>query len=166
MIELTLKQQRFADEYLCDLNATQAAIRAGYSSKTAEWIGPQLLGKTHVAAAIAERIKARQERTQVSQDYVLAIIIETIERCRQASPVLDRRGEPVMVERPGGTMAPAFVFDAKNVLKGCELLGKHVGLFSEKVKHEFVDENGNPITGINITVTAVEPGGIVAVEVA
>ncbi|MBK8117622.1 MAG: terminase small subunit [Candidatus Accumulibacter sp.] len=43
--EMTPKQAAFVDEYLIDLNATQAAIRAGYSAKTAEWIGPQLLGK-------------------------------------------------------------------------------------------------------------------------
>lgn len=45
MASLTARQQRFVDEYLCDLNATQAAIRSGYSKKTAEWIGPQLLTK-------------------------------------------------------------------------------------------------------------------------
>lgn len=68
---LTAKQARFVNEYLIDLNATQAAIRAGYSRKTAEWIGPQLLTKTHVAAAIAERMKAREERTEITQDMVL-----------------------------------------------------------------------------------------------
>lgn len=68
---MTPKQSRFVDEYLIDLNATQAAIRAGYSAKTAEWIGPQLLGKTHVAEAIAERMKARAKRTGISQDMVL-----------------------------------------------------------------------------------------------
>ena len=157
-MELTAKQQIFCDEYLCDLNATQAAIRAGYSKKTAEWIGPQLLGKTHVAAVIAERMKARQERTRITQDYVLQMIKETVERCRQICPVLDRQGNPVMVETPDGTLAPAFIFDAKNVLKGCELLGKHVGLFTEKVKHQFTNEKGEPITEINITVKAVKPG--------
>ena len=68
---ITPKQRRFVDEYLKDLNATQAAIRAGYSRKTAEWIGPQLLGKTHVAEAIAIRMKAREKRTEISQDRVL-----------------------------------------------------------------------------------------------
>lgn len=49
---LTAKQQRFVEEYLVDLNATQAAIRAGYSAKNADKIGPELLGKTRVAEAI------------------------------------------------------------------------------------------------------------------
>ncbi len=57
--KLTPKQARFVDEYLIDLNAKQAAIRAGYSPKTAEWTGPQLLGKTHVSEAIKAR---RDER--------------------------------------------------------------------------------------------------------
>ena len=72
MAALTPKQARFVDEYLIDLNATQASIRAGYSAKTACWIGPQLLGKTHVAQLIAERVKAREQRTEITQDRVIA----------------------------------------------------------------------------------------------
>lgn len=68
---LTPKQAEFVRQYLIDLNACQAAIRAGYSSKTAEWIGPQLLGKTHVAAAIQAEMDARSKRTQVTADRVL-----------------------------------------------------------------------------------------------
>lgn len=68
---LTPKQARFVDEYLKDLNATQASIRAGYSAKTADRIGPELLGKTCVAEALAVRIKAREKRTEITQDRVL-----------------------------------------------------------------------------------------------
>jgi phage terminase small subunit len=71
MPKLTAKQQRFVDEYLIDLNATQAAIRAGYSAANADKIGPELLGKTRVAEAVQERMKARQQRTEISQDRVL-----------------------------------------------------------------------------------------------
>ena len=71
MKKLTPKQQRFVDEYLIDLNATQAAIRAGYSAKTAPWIGQQLLSKTHIAAAVNERINNRSQRTEITQDMVL-----------------------------------------------------------------------------------------------
>ncbi len=70
-MSLTAKQQRFVEEYLIDLNATQAAIRAGYSAKTAEQQGHQLLKKTLVAAAIAEAQAARTERTEITQDMVL-----------------------------------------------------------------------------------------------
>ena len=71
MRELTGKQKRFVEEYLCDLNATQAAIRAKYSAKTAEWIGPQLLQKTHVAAAIQAEMDKRSVRTEITADRVL-----------------------------------------------------------------------------------------------
>lgn len=70
--KLTNKQQRFADEYLLDLNATQAAIRAGYSKKTAEQLGHQLLKKTSVMEAIAKGREKAQERTQITLDRVLA----------------------------------------------------------------------------------------------
>jgi len=69
---LTPKQQRFVEEYLVDLNATQAAIRAGYSAKTARVIGQQNLLKLDIQIAIQEAMKARAERTQVSQDSVVA----------------------------------------------------------------------------------------------
>lgn len=68
---LTAKQRRFVDEYLIDLNATQAAIRAGYSAKNADKIGPELLGKTRVQECLAERMQEREERTEITQDMVL-----------------------------------------------------------------------------------------------
>ena len=68
---LTPRQERFVQEYLIDLNATQAAIRAGYSAKTAEQQGYQLLQKPSVQAAIAARQKEREQRTAVTADRVL-----------------------------------------------------------------------------------------------
>jgi len=68
---LTDKQRRFVDEYLVDLNATQAAIRAGYSERNADKIGPELLGKTRVAEAIQAAQVARADRTQITADKVL-----------------------------------------------------------------------------------------------
>ena len=69
--KLTPRQTRFVDEYLIDLNATQAAIRAGYSAKNGNSIGPALLGKTHVLAAIAAAQAKRLERVTVTQDDVV-----------------------------------------------------------------------------------------------
>lgn len=69
--QLTPKQQEFVRQYLVDLNATQAAIRAGYSARTAEWIGPQLLGKTHVAKAIQTAIEQRSTKTEITAERVL-----------------------------------------------------------------------------------------------
>lgn len=131
MAELTQKQQRFVEEYLVDLNATQAAIRAGYSAKTAASIGEENLRKPDIPRAIEEAKKTRSERTAIDQDYVLRAIVDTIERCAQARPVLDRNGDPVMVEMPDGKRAPAYVFDAQAVLRGADLLAKHIGLYRE-----------------------------------
>ena len=65
---LTDKQKRFVEDYLVDLNATQAAVRAGYSAKTAEQQAYQLLQKTSVSEAIAAAQAARSERTELTQD--------------------------------------------------------------------------------------------------
>lgn len=140
---MTPKQEAFVREYLIDLNATQAAIRAGYSEQTAEQQGHQLLKKTLVAAAVQIGMDERSKRTEITQDYVLMTIHETIERCKQAKPVVDRKGDPVLVEVPGGELAPAYVFDSGAVLKGAELLGKHLKLFTEKLEHS---------GGINVTI--------------
>lgn len=69
---LSDKQQRFCDEYLLDLNATQAAIRAGYSEKTAQEQGSRLLSNVMVKSYVEERMKQREKRTEVTQDRVLA----------------------------------------------------------------------------------------------
>lgn len=69
--ELNAKQRAFVREYLIDLNATQAAIRAGYSAKTAKEQGARLLTNVHVAAAIAVAMKARENRTEITADRVL-----------------------------------------------------------------------------------------------
>jgi phage terminase small subunit len=68
---LTPKQQRFVREYLIDLNATQAAIRAGYSEKTAYSIGNENLRKPEIAAAIQAAQAARSRRTEIDADQVL-----------------------------------------------------------------------------------------------
>ena len=68
---LTPKKRAFAQEYLIDLNATQAAVRAGYSKKTANEQGARLLADVSVRTLIEEAMKARAERTQITQDMVL-----------------------------------------------------------------------------------------------
>jgi len=129
---LTAKQQRFVEEYLLDLNATQAAIRAGYSPKTANRTGPENLSKPVIAAAIACAQANRSARTEITQDYVLSSIFSTMERCKQSEAVLDRSGQAVLVETPSGDIVPAYTFNAMGVFKGAELLGKHLGMFSDK----------------------------------
>ena len=156
-MSLTLKQEAFVSEYLVDLNATQAAIRAGYSEKTAQMIGSENLSKPMVAAAIASAQAERSERTEITQDYVLTSIRETMERCKQAKPVTYQSGDPVLIDTPDGDIAPAYKFDAGAVLKGAELLGRHLAMFTDNktVTHhdgdrldavlERMGENAKPI---------------------
>ncbi|GKX40047.1 terminase [Pectobacterium carotovorum subsp. carotovorum] len=70
------KQEAFCREYLLDLNATQAAIRAGYSAKTAKETGHENLTKPHIAQRIAELKEARNERVEINADYVLRRLAE------------------------------------------------------------------------------------------
>lgn len=109
---MTPKQEAFVREYLVDLNATQAAIRAGYSKRTAHVIGHENLTKPEIANAIVAAMAERATRTEITADYVLQGIRDTVERCR---------GEDE-------------AFNPAQALKGFELLGKHLKLFTEKAE--------------------------------
>jgi len=126
---LTPKQQRFVEEYLIDLNATQAAIRAGYSEKNADKIGSQLLGKTRVAASIREAQEKRTRRTEITADYVLTTIRETVEA------LLNDREK-----------------NAANIFRGSELLGKHIKLFTDKQEITGADSGPVQITVVPVKV--------------
>lgn len=154
MPKLTDKQAAFVREYLVDLNATQAAIRAGYSERTASRIGPQLLGKTCVREAIEKAQAKRARRVEVTQDYVLSNLVEVVERSMQRAPVLDRKGEQVTDEEGRAV----WTFDAKGANRALELLGKHLGIFTDKVKAEVSGPDGGPVAS-EIVVRFVEPDG-------
>ncbi len=132
MSKLTQKQGCFVKEYLQDLNATQAAIRAGYSPRTAKQMGTENLAKPVLAAAIQKAMAERAKRTEIDADYVLNSIRETMERCKQAEPVRYKNGDPVMIDTPDGEIVPAYKFDSTAVLKGAELLGRHLAMFTDK----------------------------------
>ena len=110
----------------------EAAIRAGYSERTASRIGPQLLGKTCVREAIEKAQAKRARRVEVTQDYVLSNLVEVVERTMQRAPVLDRKGEQVTDEEGRAV----WTFDAKGANRALELLGKHLGIFTDKVRAE------------------------------
>jgi phage terminase small subunit len=124
--KLTPKQERFVQEYLIDLNATQAAIRAGYSKRSAMELAYQLLHKTSVQAAIQKALDERSQRTQSDADFVLTNLKKMYDRCSQEVPVLDRQGNPT----------GEFRFDSYGALKALELLGKHLKMFTDKIQHE------------------------------
>lgn len=133
---LTPKQEKFVQEYLVDLNATQAAIRAGYSERTAKSIGQENLTKPDVAAAIEAAQADLSKRTEITQEWVLSNLKIVAQRCMQSAPVLDRKGQQVFVENAEGDTVPAYVFNSMGATRSLELLGKHIGMFADKIKHE------------------------------
>lgn len=180
---LTPKQQRFADDYLIDLNGKQAAIRAGYSEKTAEQQASRLLSNVKVQAYIQKRKAERIERTEITQDMVICelaciafsnaadyaavvekdAIIETEQGT--AIAVYDEDGNPVKYR----TVEPVLTADltdkqkrALSVIKkgrdgfeikpydkvrALELLGKHLGMFEDKVEVKGEIKN-DPMAGL------------------
>ncbi len=131
---LSQKQQLFVQEYLVDLNATQAAKRAGYSEKTARQVGAENLTKPDIQQAISDSIQVRSQRTEVTQDYVLKTIVETIERSKQAQVITNSQGEPMTRETEDGELQVVARYDAGSVLKGAELLGKHLKMWTDKTE--------------------------------
>lgn len=142
--ELTDKQQVFVCEYLKDMNATQAAIRAGYSAKNADSYAAQLISKPKVSRAIEEALEARKERTQVTQDYVVKGLMEVAERCLQRKPVMEfDRTERRMVQAKDDEGRDLWCFDSQGANRAFELLGKHLGIFLDK--KEITGKDGGPV---------------------
>jgi phage terminase small subunit len=142
--QLSDKQDMFCREYLIDLNATQAAIRAGYSERTANEQGSRLLAQVSIKQKIQSLMNDRTERLKIDADYVLSTIVETVERCRQhISPVTYKNGEPSYTATEDGELAHAYQFDSSAVLKGAELLGKHLKMFTDKT--EISGPDGSPV---------------------
>jgi phage terminase small subunit len=141
MAKMTAKQQRFCDEYLIDLNATQAAIRAGYSKKTAQQMGAENLSKPLIKQYIADRMAEKESQLIADQDEVLKYLTSVLRG--------ESQSEVVVVENIGDFMSEARTMqkapDEKERLKAAELLGKRYGLYTEKV-NEVVDME------LNITV--------------
>lgn len=137
MQKLTEKQQRFVDEYLIDLNATQAAIRAGYSKKTAGSVAFENLKKTEIQEAIGKAKIERAERTHITQDYVASIIRRQYEINAKTYAKLDFKGEPVVGE--DGKIVMKQV-DAAAANKAAEMLAKHVNFFEADNKRELLGD--------------------------
>lgn len=110
---MTPKQKRFVEEYLIDLNATQAAIRAGYAESGARTEGARLLANANIQEALTHSLKERSERAQIDADWVLARAVELFERCKAES-------------------------DRTNERQTLDLIGKHVdvGAYEERVRQD------------------------------
>ena len=128
---MTDKQMVFVQEYLKDMNATQAAIRAGYSQRTAYSIGQENLKKPEIKQAIDAAMNERAERTELTQDYVLHNLQEIAERCMQKRPVMVKGVQAV--DEEGNHL---WTFDAKSAIRALELLGKHMAMFTDKNKEQ------------------------------
>ncbi len=166
---LTDKQKRFCEEYLIDLNATQAAIRSGYSPKTAEQTASRLLRNVKVQEYIAKRQKELSRSTEITQERVikeLALIAfsnnadyaHVVEKKLQVEAggtlvdVLDKDGNPVMYRTVEPVLTEELTEEQKRALavikkgrdglevkscdkvKALELLGKHLGIFTDKIE--------------------------------
>lgn len=118
---LTAKEQMFIKEYLIDLNATQASIRAGYSKKTAGVIGYENLKKPHIQNALKVAIDERNTKVDIKAEYVLNCLKEVVERCMQKKlvPGSKKEGE-----------AGVWQFDSAGANKALRSLGEHLGLFN------------------------------------
>lgn len=133
MAQMTDKQKIFCDEYLIDLNATQAAVRAGYSKRTANRIGTENLSKPVIKAYIAARMAEKQSKLIADQDEVLKYLTSVLRG--------ETQSEVVVVENIGDFRSEARTMqkapDEKERLKAAELLGKRYSLFKENmdVKH-------------------------------
>jgi phage terminase small subunit len=125
---LTIKQEKFAQEYLVDCNATQAAIRAGYSEDTAEQQGCRLLRNVKVLACIEERQKELTAKTELTQEWVLNNLKEVIAKCMQAVEVEKWDYEDKCMVGIG-----EYVFDSKGANRALELIGKHLGMFKDSL---------------------------------
>jgi len=143
---LTPKQQCFVEEYLVDLNATRAAIRAGYSSKTARQAGAENLSKPDIQTAVAKAQSERSERTRVRQDQV----IEELARVAfsDISAFVDMGPEGVKIKRLDDLPADAkrcvaevsqtktgVKFKLHDKLNALNALGRHLGMFTDKTEH-------------------------------
>lgn len=146
---LTAKQKRFVEEYLIDLNATQAAIRAGYSPNTAYSIGNENLNKPEIRARIGKAMAERSKRTGINADRVLQELARIA--FVKATDVIDTDDATIKQYASDDDLAVIQSVKVKVIptkegdgvereirlndkLKALELLGKHLGMFKDKLE--------------------------------
>ncbi len=132
MAKLTAKQQRFCDEYLIDLNATQAAIRAGYSKKTARQMANENMSKPYIREYIDKRLAEKESELIADQDEVLKYLTSVLRGESQSTEIV--------IEGVGEGCSEARTIQKKpsekDKLKAAELLGKRYGIYTDKVEAE------------------------------
>ncbi|WP_283608561.1 terminase small subunit [Faecalispora anaeroviscerum] len=155
---MTEKQKRFCEEYLIDLNASQAAIRAGYSARSAHSIATENMQKPAVRARIDEALATRSKRTGVNADRV----VRELARVAFVNPtdVIDMESATLKDDATEDDTAAVASVKVKTIptadgqgmereikmadkLKALELLGKHLGMFTDKVEHSGAIDTGS-----------------------
>lgn len=140
-MKLTEKQEVFVREYMVDLNASQAYLRAGYNvnEATARANASRLLTKANILTRIEELQAERAKKLNIDAEWVLSRLVQISDRCMSAEPVMEFNYETKRLEHNG-----EYKFDSGGANKATELIGKHLGMFKEKL-----ELSGN--TTINVT---------------
>ena len=141
------KQKLFCQEYMKDLNGAQAAIRAGYSAKTARSIANELLTKPDIQAYIQELQEGIRKRNQITVDEIMSDLIEVKNRCLQNVPVMYYDKIDKEWKHEGKEFGePVYKFDSNGATKALDLLGKIIGAYekdnSQKRELPVVNING------------------------
>lgn len=161
MAKLTARQKAFVNEYLIDLNATQAAIRAGYSQKTAAEQATRLLTNVNIQDNLQKRMSDREKRTEITQDMILNELasVAFANGTDYATITPDEMGAAEVQFKPTDTLTKekkAAISGIKtsqtgievklcDKMKALELLGKHLGMFNDKI----ADKNNDVTVIIN-----------------
>lgn len=129
MPSITPKQERFCQEYIVDYNGAQAAVRAGYAANSARKTASRLLTNADILARVRKLQREQTARLALTQDYVLQQLVDTYRCCREPEPVL------VYDPDAGGMVESGkYQFDSKGALRALELIGKHLGMYQDKLK--------------------------------
>lgn len=126
---ITPKQERFCQEYIIDYNGAQAAIRAGYAENSARKTASRMLTNADILARVRELQREQTARLALTQDYVLQQLVDTYRCCREPEPVM-------VYDADAGSMVESgkYQFDSKGALRALELIGKHLGMYQDKLK--------------------------------
>lgn len=127
------KEKRFISEFLLDNNATQSAIRAGYSRRSARQIANRLMTKDYIRCEIDGKLRKIEEKILVTKEFVIGGLKEVAERCMQHIPVMvfDKE-KKLMTQKIDEGGEGVWEFDSSGANRSFELLGKHLSLFVDR----------------------------------
>lgn len=152
--KLNPRKKAFVAEYLKDKNGKRAAIRAGYSAKTAEQQACRLLRNVQIKELVESALQKAEEKAIVDVAYVLTGFKEVAERCMQRQPVMMKSGA-VWVQKADDNGEGVWEFDSMGANKALEQLGKYLQMFTDKID---VTSKGKSIADVLAAAFAKIPG--------